>query len=884
MNKRAELQAMVDLHEPDLIAITEIKPKRCRFKVNECEINIKGYEAFHNLEKEGRGVALYAREEMRASICEGLGTNFEEAVFIECKSRENTLRIGVIYRSPSSDTDNNDGLNRLIGEVTADNPDNLLILGDFNFKEIDWQNGKCNTLPTHPAHKFLLACKNAFLIQNQTEITRFRKGEEPSLLDLVLTNRDDIVNEITTGAGLGKSDHVTQIINLNWKYSKQTKERPNFQKADFESINNLLKETRWEEELQGKTTNEMWLTIKGKINTAVQDFVPIAKQGNHRNKKWMDKKTLEMVRKKHRLWRKWNKTKKIEDFQDYLRANNQASKACKKAQRRLEEDVAKKAKTDPKAFWSYVNSKTKTRSGVADLKKTDGTRTESDGEKAEVLNDFFQSVFTSEDDDLPVPPTYNYEDELSNFPISEEKVKKLLSELHPGKAAGPDGLHPMLLSKTADALASPFTILFRQSLSEGKIPEDWRKAKVCPIFKKGSRLSANNYRPVSLTSVVCKIMEKLVRENIIKHLEMNKLINDNQHGFMHGRSCATQLLDVMDKWTKIIDEGGSVDVIYMDFQKAFDSVPYKRLISKVHSHGINNKVLAWISDFLSNRTQSVVVNSAESKEVAVTSGIPQGSVLGPTLFVMYINDLPLVVKNLVRLFADDTKIFVRSEVEGATDSLQDDLTSLQDWSKKWCLGFHPDKCHVVKLGSTRSEEIYTMAGTSEVDEGFEIVLAENEVEKDLGVHIDNRLSFKQHVAQSTAKANKVVGIIRRSFDHLSEKTFLQLYKALVRPILEYGHTVWQPHLKTLCQDLEDVQRRATSLLSTLKDKPYSVRLATLQLPSLEHRRKRGDMIDTYKYIHGVYKTQTPQFTISHTKTRTNTLKIAKKTPQDKHQR
>lgn len=874
MNKRAELQAMIELHEPELIAITEVKPKRCRFTVQECEIAIEGYDVFHNLEQEGRGIALFTKTTLRASMSENIGTNFEEAIFAECHSAGETLRIGVIYRSPSSDNENNDNLCHLINEAMWDNPENLLILGDFNYKEIDWASGRCHTQPAHPAHRFLSACKNAFLIQNQTEPTRFRGGQEPSLLDLVLTNRDDIVNEISTEAGLGKSDHVTLIINLNWTNNKFTSERKNYHKADYESIISFLMEINWEEELMGMSTNEMWQKIKGLIDTAVDKFIPVTKQGNQKTKKWMDKNTLETVRKKKRLWRLWKKTKKEADFQKYLQANNKASRACKKAQRRLEKDVAEKAKTDPKAFWSYVNGKTKAKSGVADLKKSDGTRTSSDKEKAEILNTFFQSVFTVENNDIPDPPSYNFNEKLSDFSITEDKVKKLLKELHPGKAAGPDGMHPMLLSKAAEVLAIPLTILFRTSLREGKIPDDWRSAKVCPIFKKGSKLAANNYRPVSLTSIVCKTMEKLVREQIVEHLEKNKLINENQHGFVQGRSCTTQLLDVMDTWTRIIDEGGSVDVIYMDFQKAFDTVPHKRLLTKVKAHGIDNRVLAWVTDFLSDRKQTVVVNSAESKEAAVTSGIPQGSVLGPALFVLYINDLPLAVKNQIRLFADDTKIFTRSETEGATESLQEDLTRLQDWSSKWSLKFHPEKCHVVKLGK-KSEALYTMTGTNEADEGFEIILTENEVEKDLGVNIDSKLKFREHVAQVTAKANQRVGIIRRSFDHLSEKTFLQLYKAQVRPILEYGHSVWQPYLKTLCQDLEDVQRRATGLLSSLKLKTYPERLEILQLPSLEHRRKRGDMIDVFKYVHGIYKTQNPHFTLSETKTRTNSLKIAK---------
>ena len=233
MNKSAELQAIIELHEPDLIAITEVKPKRCRFTVQECEIAIEGYDVFHNLEQEGRGIALFTKTTLRASMSENIGTNFEEAIFAECHSAGDTLRIGVIYRSPSSDNENNDNLCHLINEAMWDNPENLLILGDFNYKEIDWASGRCHTQPAHPAHRFLSACKNAFLIQNQTEPTRFRGGQEPSLLDLVLTNRDDIVNEISTEAGLGKSDHVTLIINLNWTNNKFTSERKNYHKADY---------------------------------------------------------------------------------------------------------------------------------------------------------------------------------------------------------------------------------------------------------------------------------------------------------------------------------------------------------------------------------------------------------------------------------------------------------------------------------------------------------------------------------------------------------------------------------------------------------------------------------------------------------------------------
>ena len=323
-------------------------------------------------------------------------------------------------------------------------------------------------------------------------------------------------------------------------------------------------------------------------------------------------------------------------------------------------------------------------------------------------------------------------------------------------------------------------------------------------------------------------MEKIIREHVIEHLQVNKLISRQQHGFTKGRSCVTQLLDVTDAWTEILDEGGSIDIIYMDFMKAFDSVPHQRLLAKLSAHGIQGKVLEWIQAFLSERGQRVVVNGTSSQPAPVTSGIPQGSVVGPMLFVMYINDLPDVCTSNVKLFADDTKLFTRSDDEAATTAMQEDLNRLKQWSNDWLLRFHPQKCSVLKLGSKKSGTKYTMKEKGNGEE-HEIVLEEHVVEKDLGVYVDNALSFKEHVIRSTAKANKVVGIIRRTFDFLTDDLLVRLYKSLVRPLLEYGHSVWQPQHKTLCSDVEDVQRRATKLLASIRDKPYPERLATLRL-------------------------------------------------------
>ena len=847
MNKRTELDALIEIHRPDVIGIVEVKPKNYRYEIQECEIAIDGYDIFHNLEKEGRGICLHVKQELKPALLE-LDEIGQECIFTKCNLvKGESLILGLVYRSPNSTSENNEDLNRTLKHIVDKKPTHVAIIGDFNYPEIDWAQERSNASENNPATKFYKATKDAYLIQHQLQPTRYRNGQNPTLDDLVLTNRNDIVHDISIAGALGKSDHVTLLVKLavsDQPDDSDRQERLNYHKANYDEMSIFFEKIDWREELDNKNVNQMWSIFKDKIEDAKSEFVPKMYVGGRKKKKWLDKGTLTSVRKKHRLYSRWLETRNGKVYQEYKKDLNKATKECRKARRKMEATVAEQSKNNPKSFWSYVKSKTSTRTGIPDLKKEDGEMATSDKDKAETLNNFFQSVFTEEPPgDLPIPPSFKLDSELSNFDITREDVLKQLKRLNTGKAAGIDGIPPLLLARTAEALALPISIIFKRSLEEGCIPDEWRKAKVAPIYKnKGSRSSTNNYRPVSLTSVLSKMMETIVRGKMIAHLQDNHLICDQQHGFTSGRSCVTQLLDTLDCWTEILDRGGSVDVIYMDFRKAFDSVPHRRLMQKVEAHGIRGKVYQWTQDFLSKRTQEVAVNGVTSKEAAVTSGIPQGSVLGPLLFIMYINDLPNHVHNEVRIFADDTKLF--KEVQRVDRcSLQEDLDRLTDWSRDWLLKFHPEKCCHMRIGSSTTDSTYSMKEVDNNGDTKRHSLAQTEAEKDLGVIIDSKLSFKNHIAKATAKANSRLGIIRRSFDFLTEKTFVQLYKSMVRPVLEYGQSVWQPALKKLTQDVEDVQRRATKLIGKLKDKPYAERLEALKLPSLEHRRRRGDMIE-----------------------------------------
>ena len=499
-----------------------------------------------------------------------------------------------------------------------------------------------------------------------------------------------------------------------------------------------------------------------------------------------------------------------------------------------------------------------------------------------MLSDFFNSVFTKEEtDNIPTLPKREFKNWLAHICVTKESIKKKLMQLKISKAPGPDHLHPRLLKELNEEISLPLEKIFNQSLKQGYLPKIWKVGEISAIFKKGNRRIAGNYRPVSLTSIVCKILETLVREKIIQHMRENNLFSKHQYGFIDRRSTTLQLLYILDEWTKILDEGGTVDIVYMDFMKAFDKVPHERLLSKLSAYGIGGEVLAWIRSFLTNRKQRVRVGEATSEWKEVTSGIPQGSVLGPILFVLYINDIPESIENnsTVKMFADDSKLYKRTDGANGASDLQKDLDKLYEWSNKWLLKFHPEKCKVLSLGNRPPEDIPTLHLYSQHPNRTleEIPLQETISEKDIGVFIDNKLSFKDQINTKTTKANTIMGIIRRNFDYLDKTTFMQLYRSLVRPHLEVSNSAWYPILKQDIDTIEDVQKRATRQIPGFKVLDYPQRLKLLGLPTLTFRRLRGDMIETYKIVNGHYdKEVAPELPKSNTSTRGHNKKLFKK--------
>ena len=317
------------------------------------------------------------------------------------------------------------------------------------------------------------------------------------------------------------------------------------------------------------------------------------------------------------------------------------------------------------------------------------------------------------------------------------------------------------------------------------------------------------------------------------HMSQYKLFSDSQHEFLPHKSCTTQLLTAMNHWTESLNSGYATDIIYFDFKKAFDSVPHRRLLLKLKSYGITGNLLSWLSSFLTGRLQRVTLNNVYSEWSNVISGVPQGSVLGPILFLLYINDIPSIVDSHLLLFADDIKFYRRIQSENDIIQLQKDINDLLNWFNTWLLNFNIPKCKVLRIGTSTFPQNYTLNGTP---------LDNVQDMRDLGVIIDSKLNFHSHSTYIVSKANRLLGLIRKSFENISIQTLPMLYKSLVRPTLEYGNPIWGPYYVLDQQAVERVQRRATKMIQPLRDLPYHTRLHQLNLPSLTYRRRRGDMI------------------------------------------
>ena len=496
-----------------------------------------------------------------------------------------------------------------------------------------------------------------------------------------------------------------------------------------------------------------------------------------------------------------------------------------------------------KPFWNYVKSKRTDNIGVSGI-KCGGILHQDSKAKANILNQQFKSVFTKENknEKLPEMKGVKYES-MKDINIETHGIEKLLKNINTKKACGPDMISNSVLKECAKEIAPVLSHIFQLSIDTGELPKDWRNANVSPIFKKGDRHTAANYRPVSLTCVCCKLLEHIVCRQILNHLEQHNILTSLQHGFRSGHSCETQLITTTNDIMKTFDRKEQTDLVILDFSKAFDTVPHRKLLHKLNHYGIDGKVNNWIKAFLMDRQQQVMVEGEFSDSCSVDSGVPQGTVLGPLLFLCHINDLPNCVKSTVRLFADDCLLYrtirtIRDQIQ-----LQNDLKSLEEWASLWGMRFNATKCYLMSIH--RSQKPLTYMYT--LDNHILEKVTNNPY---LGVILSEDLKWATHINKICNKANSTLGFIRRNLKNCDKSFKETAYISLVRSVLDYSSTVWDPHLKKDITRIENIQRKAARFVKSDYKQTSSVTsmMDELGWKPLHERRREQRLTLLFKIV------------------------------------
>lgn len=853
-NKFNELSSVILTYDLDVICVTESWISEFYNGDLLSEFEIHGYRSYlyQRNDSKGGGVILYVRDGFTVRSLDSIKVDpCVESVWLDLKCIDNTwVRIALFYRSPCPPNGKDHNYikwlnNKYIEEINRGieniRNDVVLLLGDFNYSNVDWELLHARD---DISQSFLDCIQENFLEQVVHECTRGTR-----CLDLVLTNQSNIVNNMHVLAPLGNSDHNSLCfeLNLNMQIASNNKHKYNYNKGNYNKFRRSLNDINWDQLFMNKNCNDMWDLFKITLDKLQKECIPIVKSrsGDFKHKPgWWDNDIANLIKQKNESYKKIkNNCYSIQDLDNFRSIRDRVKRVIRS--KKIQEDINISKEKDTKQLFKKYKIKSKFKNEINFIKIGDQVFS-GDKNISEGFNNFFSSVFNMPNKDAnivnTVPDTARNLDSISNLVVTKDEVVNLINKLDINKGCGPDGVSNRILKEGIDSLSLALTLIFNKSLTEAVIPNDWKLANVVPVFKKGNREVVSNYRPISLTSVVCRLLEKVIKIKLINFLDRFKLINKTQHGFTNKRSCLTNLLEYVDYVTNIINNGDTADVVYLDLSKAFDKVSHSKLIQKLWRYGIKNSLLNWIRDWLTDRKQRVVLNGEYSDWIAVTSGVPQGSVLGPLLFTMYINDLELGLSNKIFKFADDTKLVITINDFKDNFKGQKDLDKLVGWCNRNDMNFNTQKCKVLHMGHKNSHFNYNMNG-----EWIESSCCE----KDLGVHVDERLTFSKQCLESRNKANRMLGYIARNVSHKSKEVIKRLYNAYVRPHLEYCVQAWSPHYRKDIEMLEKVQRRATKLINGFDRLDYESRLRELDMFSLERRYKRGDMIEVYKIFNGM---------------------------------
>ena len=837
----------------DILSINETKLDST---VHDSDVYIPGFEIVRKDRRvngrKGGGVCIYLRTNLNYRIRDDLINDDLECLIVEIsKPRSSAFLVGTWYRPPNSPLECFNEFENVIDKIDAENKE-LYILGDVN----------CNLLPEASAH-ISSHLTNIFdiydLSQLITEPTRVTPVSK-TLIDLCITNSPEKVSNSGV-IHLGISDHSLVFMTRKVHHDRfcprtiEMRQFKHFQKNKFLSD---LEQMPWSNVDLCSDPNDMWHEWKQMFVSCMDKHAPRKqKRISKKRAPWITKRLLNKMHRRDLIKKKAISSNDHDMWEQFKCARNQANNAIKQAKKRYFSDNLKVSKGNSRKTWNLINEltsrNTSKSTNILEI-QVDNRTISSPGDMAEAFNGHFTNIGQVLAQEVPaaeVNPEFYLSHTDKAFHLktpSLDVVFNLLRNIDEKKATGLDMIPSKLLKMAAGIVTPSLTAIFTKSITTGIYPTEWKMARVTPVFKKGDKSDLNNYRPISVIPAVSKVFEKIVYDQLYQYLNENQLLSSCQSGFRSLHSTLTALLEATNSWSVNIDNGFLNGVVFIDLKKAFDTIDHEIILRKLSYFGADQATAKWFQSYLSNRTQRCNVNGNLSTASTVTCGVPQGSILGPLLFLMYINDLPNCLRVAApRMFADDTSITLSAKtVADLKLAVTSELNNLTCWLRANKLSLNVAKTELMIIGSRQRLNAQCEEINISIDDR---TIRRVDHTKSLGLTIDAQLSWSKHVDEISKKVSSAIGALKRVRPFIPTDIAVQIYNALILPHFDYCSPVWDGMSGCLSDKLQKLQNRAARVITRSPfDTSSNLLLAMLKWDKLSLRRKKQKALIMYKTL------------------------------------
>lgn len=843
-------------NKPQALFLTETQISA---KTSTNHLNFPGYELLTSFRLH-RGVCAYVRSNLPCTRLPKLETGQKDILWLKICLKTSTKFICCIYRSPS---DSNfvqlfDSISEKIDHLISEHPSSeVIILGDFNVHNKEWLGSSKTDPQGRAAADFATSNALTNLVQQPTYFPRI-STHSSNPLDLFLTTNPESYKILVT-TPLGNSDHA--IITASCPMQPDTSEAPqphivwHYNSAEWEDFRDYISFQLRDIFSSLSDPSDISQKITEVILSGMEYYIPYTKKTSATTQKpWFSKSCDKARLEKVNAHRTFLQSPSQENRQAFNDARNRYNRILSETKNSFNDRIKNKVlsgSNGSKHFWTLAKSigQNFCKSTFPPLISGEEIISTAQGKAELFASQFAENSTLNPPPNAQLPSIPRVAHTMSDIIFKTKKVQKILSSLNIRKASGPDGIPAIVLKKCAPELAPVLARLFQISYNRGIFPSHWKTARIQPVPKKGSKAFPSNYRPISLLSTISKVMEKYMNIELLKYLEKHNLIHDRQYGFRHRRSTADLLSFVSHSWDKSIEFYGESQIVALDISKAFDQVWHAALLNKLPSYGLPLKLCTWTTSFLSNRSISVVVDGHCSKLHQINAGVPQGSVLAPTLFLLYINDLLSSTSNPIHSYADDSTLHSNIQYTKPVSlakldndrrtmqaSISHDLQKISDWGTKNCVQFNSSKSQSCILSHKKHTNACPITMNNQVvqsKESFSLV----------GISVDQNLNWHPHITSVAEAAAKKLSFLFRCRKYFSSANLFTLYISLIRPCLEYCSHIWGAAAASTLAILDSIQRRAIRLINDPA--------LTQKLPSLAHRRAVGDLSLFYRYYHGL---------------------------------